>query len=231
MPLERTLVFWGYRVLCLATIRCVQSRTNLLKRKCACDYHMQREYRDILYLLFSFLFTLLKYIGFSGDTRLLPTISRLFADYSATALRLFRARAVPVRGRAARLDAKPGGRSVGGLRAVLARGQQAVPRTCRRGHERGAISKRRVQCLYLRRNYPLNARLCFKGIPIYPRHKRAVYVRFRGVFRGVQKTPRECACIRQGGRYSGGTLELQPLGDAWSWRQKKAPTSCSLPGC
>ena len=134
----------------------------------------------------------------------MPTISRLFADYSATALRLFRARAVPVRGRAARLDAKPGGRSAGGLRAVLARGQQAVPRTCRRGHERGAISKRRVQCLYLRRNYPLNARLCFKGIPIYPRHKRAVYARFRGVFRGVQKTPRECACIRQGGRYSGG---------------------------
>lgn len=45
--------------LCLATIRCVQSRTDPSKRKCACDYHMQREYRDILYLLFSFLSTLL----------------------------------------------------------------------------------------------------------------------------------------------------------------------------
>ena len=170
------------------------------------------------------------YICFSGDTQILPTISRLFADYSATALRLFRARAVPVRGRAARLDAKPGGRSAGGLRAVLARGQQAVPRTCRRGHERGAISKRRVQCLYLRRNCPLNARLCFKGIPIYPRHKRAVYARFRGgISRGAKNAP-GMRVHSPGREVFGGALELQPLGDAWSWRQKKAPTSCSLPG-
>lgn len=118
----------GGIVLCLATIRCVQSRTDPSKRKCACDYHTQREYRDILYFLFSFLSTLL-YIGFSGDTRLLPTISRLFADYYATALRLFRACAgsragICVqfrRGRAACLGGRSGSRNAGRPRAALAR--------------------------------------------------------------------------------------------------------------
>ena len=50
-----------------------------------------------------------------------------------------------------------------------------------------AVSRRRGECLYLRRNCPLNARLCFMGILIYPRYKRAVYARFRGYFAAVQK--------------------------------------------
>lgn len=53
--------------------------------------------------------------------RLLPTISRLFADYSATALRLFRAQPESCagicaqfrRGQAARPGGRPGGRSAG----------------------------------------------------------------------------------------------------------------------
>lgn len=67
-------------------------------------------------------------------------------------------------------------------------GQQAAPRTYERGREYGReISRRRGRCLYLRRNCPLNARLCFMGILIYPRYKRAVYARFRGYFAAVQK--------------------------------------------
>lgn len=50
-----------------------------------------------------------------------------------------------------------------------------------------AVSRRRGRCLYLRRNCPLNAHLCFRGIPIYPRYKRAVYARFRGYFAAAQK--------------------------------------------
>lgn len=56
-----------------------------------------------------------------------------------------------------------------------------------------AVSRRRGRCLYLRRNCPLNAHLCFRGIPIYPRYKRAVYARFRGCFAVVQKIAPENA--------------------------------------
>nr|DAH32997.1 MAG TPA: hypothetical protein [Caudoviricetes sp.] len=74
--------------------------------------------------------------------RLLPTISRLFADYSATALRLFRACAgsragICVqfrRGRAACLGGRSGSRNAG--RRWLG-GQQAAPRICEHGRERG----------------------------------------------------------------------------------------------
>lgn len=69
-----------------------------------------------------------------------------------------------------------------------------APRTCERGREYGReISRQRGRCLYLRRNCPLNARLCFRGIPIYPRYKRAVYARFRGYFAAAQKIAPENA--------------------------------------
>lgn len=221
----------GGIVLFPATIRCTQSRTDLLKRKCACNYHMQREYRDILYLLFFSIYIII--IGFSGNTRLLPTISRLFADYSATALRLFRAQpesragiCTQFRKEAHRSSGRKAWRQE--CRSSCGRrrhgGQQEAPREpAGTGDECGAVFKRCGEHLYLRGNCPLNARLCFRGIPIYLRYKHAVYARFRGYFAGCKKTPRECACIRQGGRYSGGALELQPLGDVWSWRQKKSP--------
>ena len=56
-----------------------------------------------------------------------------------------------------------------------------------------AVSRRRGECLYLRRNCPLNARSCFRSIPICPRYKRAVYARFRGCFAAVQKIAPENA--------------------------------------
>lgn len=110
-----------------------------------CDYSLRTEPRRPLktqmclrlshtenieiYYIFSFLFYLHYYnICFSGDTRLLPTISRLFADYSATALRLFRACAgsragICVqfrRGRATCLGGRSGSRSAGQPWAALA---------------------------------------------------------------------------------------------------------------
>jgi len=75
----------GGIVLCLATIRCVQSRTDPSKRKCACDYHTQREYRDILYFLFSFLSTFYIIIIY----RLLRRHTTI-ADYLTTICRLLR---------------------------------------------------------------------------------------------------------------------------------------------
>ena len=57
------------------------------------------------------------------------------------------------------------------------------------------------------RNCPLNARLRFRGIPIYPRYKRAVYARFRGYFATVQKTaPKNAGAICGAVIYSAGTL-------------------------
>lgn len=140
--------------------------------------------------------------------RLLPTISRLFADYSATALRLFRACAgsragICVqfrRGRAACLGGRSGSRNAG--RRWLG-GQQAAPRICEHGRERGRPYQGGAgECLYLRRNCPLNARLRFKSILIYPQYKHAVYARFRGCFAAVQKiAPENAGALhRAGGR-------------------------------
>lgn len=124
----------------------------------------------------------------------MPTISRLFADYSATALRLFRACAgsrarICVqfrRGRATCLGGRSGSRSAGQPWAALAW------RAAGSAEDLRARTRRRYQggageCLYLRRNCHLNARFRFRGIPIYPRYKRAVYVRFRGYFAAAQK--------------------------------------------
>lgn len=61
------------------------------------------------------------------------------------------------------------------------------------GENVGTVSRWGVECLYLRRNRPLNARLRFRGIPIYPQYKRAVYARFRGYFATVQKIAPENA--------------------------------------
>lgn len=140
--------------------------------------------------------------------RLLPTISRLFADYSATALRLFRActgsrAGICVqfrRGRAACLGGRSGSRNAG--RRWLG-GQQAAPRICEHGRERGRPYQGGAgECLYLRRNCPLNARLRFRSIPIYPQYKHAVYARFRGCFAAVQKiAPENAGALhRAGGR-------------------------------
>ena len=139
--------------------------------------------------------------------RLLPTISRLFADYSATALRLFRACAgsragICVqfrRGRAACLGGRSGSRNAG--RRWLG-GQQAAPRICEHGRERGRPYQGGAgECLYLRRNCPLNARLRFRSI-LYPQYKHAVYARFRGCFAAVQKiAPENAGALhRAGGR-------------------------------
>lgn len=151
----------------------------------------------------------------------MPTISRLFADYSATALRLFRARAgsrVRIcaqfrRGRAARPGGRSGGRSAGGLRAALARRAAGSAGDLRgAGSNVGRISRRRGERLYLRENRPLNARLHFKSIPIYQRYKRAVYARFWGYFATAQKTAPEnvgalCrAVIYSAAGLGGGTL-------------------------
>lgn len=140
--------------------------------------------------------------------RLLPTISRLFADYSATALRLFRACAgsragICVqfrRGRAACLGGRSGSRNAG--RRWLG-GQQAAPRICEHGRERGRPYQGGAgERLYLRRNCPLNARLRFRSILIYPQYKHAVYARFRGCFAAVQKiAPENAGALhRAGGR-------------------------------
>lgn len=144
----------------------------------------------------------------------MPTISRLFADYSATALRLFRAQpesragiCAQFRGEcAARPGGRSGGRSAGGLRAVLARRAAGSAGDLRgAGSNVGRISRRRGECLYLRRNRPLNARLCLRGIPICPRCKRAVYARFRGVFRGgAENRPGKRGRALRGGALFGG---------------------------
>lgn len=141
----------------------------------------------------------------------MPTISRLFADYSATALRLFRAQpesragiCAQFRGEcAARPGGRSGGRSAGGLRAVLARRAAGSAGDLRgAGSNVGRISRRRGECLYLRRNRPLNARLCLRGIPICPRCKRAVYARFRGgISRRCRKPPRKTWARSTGRRF------------------------------
>lgn len=132
----------------------------------------------------------------------MPTISRLFADYYATALRLFRACAgsragICVqfrRGRAACLGGRSGSRSAGQPWAALAwRAADSAEDLRARARTWAAVSRRRGECLYLRRNCPLNARSCFRSIPICPRYKRAVYARFRGCFAAVQKIAPENA--------------------------------------
>lgn len=133
-----------------------------------------------------------------------PTIPRLPCDYSGHAQGAVREFAyssgegVPLVWVADLAAGTPGGRG----RRWLG-GQQAAPRTYERGREYGReISRWRGRCLYLRRNCPLNARLCFMGILIYPRYKRAVYARFRGYFAAVQKiAPKNAGALhRAGGR-------------------------------
>lgn len=82
-------------------------------------------------------------------------------------------------------------------------GQQAAPRICEHGRERGRPYQGGAgECLYLRRNCPLNARLRFRSILIYPQYKHAVYARFRGCFAAVQKiAPENAGALhRAGGR-------------------------------
>lgn len=135
----------------------------------------------------------------------MPTILRLFADYSATALRLFRARAGSRAVICAQFRKEDApllwAQSLAAghwewLRAALARRAAGSAEGLRaRARTWATVSRRRGGRLYLRGNCPLNARLCFRGIPIYPRYKRAVYARFRGYFAAVQKIAPENADI------------------------------------
>lgn len=161
---------------------------------------------------------------------------------------------VVLRGRAVCLGGRSGSRNAGRPRAALARRAAGSAEDLR---ARAAVSRRRGECLYLRRNRPLNARLRLRGIPIYPRYKRAVYARFRGYFATVQKIAPEnagtlCGAVIYsaaglGGGYSaqvGGTreaegsqvlqvLEVSPGGAAshgWGWRHSTEPETEKSPG-
>lgn len=130
----------------------------------------------------------------------MPTISRLFADYYATALRLFRACAgsragICVqfrRGRAACLGGRSGSRSAGQPWAALAwRAAGSAEDLRARARTRAAVSRRRGECLYLRRNCPLNARLRFRSI-LYALNINTPYTHdFGGVSRRCRKSPRK----------------------------------------
>lgn len=221
-----------------------------------------------IYYIFSFLFyyiiiiyRLLRRHATIADY--LTTIRRLFRDCPATIPGTRREprgnlRAVPERGHAARLGAKPGDRSAGAAAGGAGmEGSRQSPRTCRRGGKCGVISRRRGECLYLRRNCPLNARSCFRSNRICPRCKRAVYARFRGYFATVQKTTPENAgalcgvalysVAVLGGGYSaqvggargaGGSQVLQAVGvspggaasHGWSWRHSTEPETEKSPG-
>ena len=61
------------------------------------------------------------------------------------------------------------------------------------GENAGGRIKAARGYLYLRRNCPLNARLRFRSILIYPQYKHAVYARFRGRFATMQKIAPENA--------------------------------------
>lgn len=129
----------------------------------------------------------------------LTTIRRLFRDCPATIPGTRREprgnlRAVPERGRAALMGAKPGGRALGmAAGGASSEGSRQRRGSASTGENVGNGIKAARECLYLRRNCPLNARLCFRGIPIYPRYKRAVYARFRGYFAAAQKIAPENA--------------------------------------
>lgn len=183
----------------------------------------------------------------------LTTICRLFRDCPATIPDTRREPRgnlrVVLRGRAVCLGGRSGGRSAGRPRAALARRAAGSAEDLRaRARTRAAVSRRRGECLYLRRNRPLNARSCFRGIPIYPRYKRAVYARFRGVFRdNAENRPGKRGHTLRGGGYSaqvggargaGGSQVLQAVGvspegaasHGWSWRHSTEPETAKSPG-
>ena len=153
----------------------------------------------------------------------MPTISRLFADYSATALRLFRARAGSRAGICTqfRKEGAPllWAQSLAAghwewLRAALARRAAGSAEDLRaRARTWATVSRRRGECLYLRRNCSLNARLCFRGIPYTP-DINAPYTRdFGGVSRWCRKSPRKTRA------HSAGRWVLCAGGRrSWGWR-------------
>lgn len=151
-----------------------------------------------IYCIFSFLFFLhyYKYRLLRRHTTIadyLTTIRRLFRDCPATIPGTRREpredlRTVPERARRSsgrEVWRQERRRAAGGAGS---KGGRQYRESAERGRECGRIiSRRRGECFYLRRNCPLNARLRSRGIPIYPRYKRAVYARFRGYFATVQK--------------------------------------------
>lgn len=91
------------------------------------------------------------------------------------------------------------------------------------GENAGGRIKAARGCLYLRRNCPLNARLRFRSILIYPQYKHAVYARFRGRFATMQKIAPENA----------GTL-CGVMGTLRRWAalvRLEARRSCRRPEC
>lgn len=91
------------------------------------------------------------------------------------------------------------------------------------GENAGGRIKAARGYLYLRRNCPLNARLRFRSILIYPQYKHAVYARFRGRFATMQKIAPENA----------GTL-CGVMGTLRRWAalvRLEARRSCRRPEC
>lgn len=91
------------------------------------------------------------------------------------------------------------------------------------GENAGGRIKAARRRLYLRRNCPLNARLRFRSILIYPQYKHAVYARFRGRFATMQKIAPENA----------GTL-CGVMGTLRRWAalvRLEARRSCRRPEC
>ena len=170
----------------------------------------------------------------------MPTISRLFRDCPATIPGTAGeprgdSRAVPERARRSsgrEVWRQERRRAAGGAGS---KGGRQYRESAERGRECGRIiSRRRGEYLYLPQNCPLSACLCFRSIPIYPRCKRAVCVRFQGHFATVQKTARN---IHQGGEVSGARLALLERRQArrlgltvWSWRRSTEPETEKSPG-
>ena len=116
------------------------------------------------------------------------------------------------------------------------------------GENAGGRIKAARRCLYLRRNCPLNARLRFRSILIYPQYKHAVYARFRGAFRdNAENRPGKRGHTLRGDGYSaqvggareaGGSQVLQAAGvspegaasHGWSWRHSTEPEAEKSPG-
>ena len=154
-------------------------------------------------------------------SRLLPTITRLPCDYSGHAQGAVREFAyssgegVPLVWVADLAAGTPGGAGSEGSRQR--RGSAST------GENAGGRIKAARGCLYLRRNCPLNARLRFRSILIYPQYKHAVYARFRGRFATMQKIAPENA----------GTL-CGVMGTLRRWAalvRLEARRSCRRPEC
>lgn len=155
---------------------------------------------------------------------------------------------VVLRGCAVCLGGRSGSRNAGRPRAALPRMAAGSAEDLRaRARTWAAVSRRRGECLYLRRNCPLNACLRFRGILIYLRYKHTVYARFRGCFAAVQKIAPEnagtlCGAVGTLRRWAALVgLEARRsykrseylqgcTSSGWSWRHSTEPETEKSPG-